>query len=183
MLNGIFAIILLIILSPVFLIVGIIIFLDDGFPVFFSQTRVGRFNKPFQIFKFRTMKNGIPDIPTHLVENPDELKLNSGPFLRKLSLDELPQLINIIKGEMVFVGPRPSLYNQNDLNDLRNQNGVEKLMPGITGWAQVNGRDELEIPKKVEFDTFYLLNKSVLLDAKIIFMTIFKVLNSTNVTH
>ena len=129
------------------------------------------------------MKKNIPDIPTHLVKNPQQFYTRSGPFLRKFSIDELPQLINIIKGDMVFVGPRPALHNQVDLAELRTKVGVHKLIPGVTGWAQINGRDELSIPKKVEFDKYYLENKSIFLDIKILILTVLKVVKLQGVSH
>ena len=127
------------------------------------------------------MKKDTPDIPTHLVEDPSSLFTKSGPFLRKFSLDELPQLFNILKGQMTFIGPRPALYNQEDLKDLRTECGVHTLTPGVTGWAQVNGRDELSIPNKVKMDVYYLKNKSVWLDIKILFLTLLKVLKADGV--
>ena len=129
------------------------------------------------------MKKDTPDIPTHLVEDPSSLFTKSGPFLRKFSLDELPQLFNILKGQMTFIGPRPALYNQEDLKDLRTECGVHTLTPGVTGWAQVNGRDELSIPNKVKMDVYYLKNKSVWLDIKILFLTLLKVIRLQGVSH
>ena len=149
MLNRIASLILLIILFPIFIIVGLLIFLQDGLPVFFKQKRVGVNYSFFYIYKFRTMKKDTPNVATHLLTNPEQYLLKIGALLRKLSLDELPNLINIIRGEMVFVGPRPALYNQDDLMALRVAAGVDKLIPGITGWAQVNGRDELSLEQKV----------------------------------
>jgi len=127
------------------------------------------------------MKKDTPDIPTHLVDDPSSLFTKSGPFLRKFSFDELPQLFNILKGDMTFIGPRPALYNQDDLIELRTQAGVDRLIPGVTGWAQVNGRDELSIPDKVKMDEYYLKNKSLWLDIKILFMTVFKVFKTEGV--
>ena len=129
------------------------------------------------------MKKNIQEIPTHLVKNPQQFYIRSGPFLRKLSIDELPQLINIIKGNMVFVGPRPALHNQDDLVELRTRGGVHMLMPGVTGWAQINGRDELSIIDKVQFDEYYLKNRSWYLDFKIIFLTLFRVFGMKGITH
>jgi len=183
MINRFIAVLLLFVLSPIFMITALIIIIDDGFPALYKQKRIGVNNSRFRVYKFRSMKKNIPDIPTHLVENPGSLYTNTGPLLRKFSIDELPQLINIIKGEMVFVGPRPALHNQNDLADLRTKAGVHKLMPGVTGWAQVNGRDELSIPDKVKMDTYYLENKSIMLDIKILFMTILKVIKLQGVSH
>ena len=127
------------------------------------------------------MKKDTPDIPTHLVNDSDSLYTAIGPFLRKYSIDELPQLINIVKGDMIFIGARPALYNQDDLNNLRTEAGVQVLTPGVTGWAQVNGRDELSIPDKVKMDIYYLENQSLWLDIKILFMTIFKVFKTEGV--
>ena len=183
MINRLIAVLLLFVLSPIFMITALIIIIDDGFPALYKQKRIGVNNSRFRVYKFRSMKKNIPDIPTHLVENPGSLYTNTGPLLRKFSIDELPQLINIIKGEMVFVGPRPALHNQNDLADLRTKAGVHKLMPGVTGWAQVNGRDELSIPDKVKMDTYYLENKSIMLDIKNLFMTILKVIKLQGVSH
>ena len=135
MINRIIGFLLFILLSPFFLIVALIIFIDDGLPAFYKQKRIGKNNAKFTVFKFRTMKKDIPEIPTHLVKDPQQFYTRSGPFLRKLSIDELPQLINIIKGDMVFVGPRPALHNQDDLVELRTRVGVHELMPGVTGWA------------------------------------------------
>ena len=129
------------------------------------------------------MKKDAPDIATHLVKDGASLYTSIGPFLRKFSFDELPQLINIVKGDMTFIGPRPALYNQDDLIELRTKAGVETLLPGITGWAQVNGRDELSIPDKVKMDIYYLENQSLWLDIKIIFMTVLKVFKTEGVSH
>lgn len=177
------ALISLIILSPVFLIVSLLIKVESKGPVFFKQERIGKDNVNFMIYKFRSMRTDTPDVATHLLDNPDIFITKIGKFLRKTSLDELPQLINIVKGEMLFVGPRPALYNQYDLKDLRTEKGVHMLYPGITGWAQINGRDELEIPDKVEFDRQYLRNRSVLLDIRIIFMTLLKVFKSEGIVE
>ena len=155
--------------------------LDDGLPIFFKQKRVGLNNVHFWIYKFRTMKKDAPDIATHLVKDGTSLYTSIGPFLRKFSLDELPQLMNILKGDMTFIGPRPALYNQDDLIDLRSKAGVHHLKPGVTGWAQVNGRDELSIPDKVKMDEYYLKNKSLWLDIKILFLTLLKVFKAEGV--
>jgi len=183
MISRIIGLILFILLSPIFLIIPLIIYIDDGFPALYKQKRIGKNNSRFWVYKFRSMKKNISDIPTHLIKNPSSLYTITGPILRKFSIDELPQLINIIKGEMVFVGPRPALHNQADLADLRTKAGVHKLNPGVTGWAQINGRDELSIPDKVKMDTYYLKNKSVLLNIKIIFLTILKVIKFQGVSH
>ena len=182
MISQMISLLALIIISPFLLIISAIIVIDDGFPIFFKQKRIGINNNQFWVYKFRTMNKDTPDIPTHLVKDSYLLYTRSGPIFRKLSIDELPQLINVLKGDMVFIGPRPALYNQNDLVELRTRAGVQKLMPGITGWAQVNGRDDLSIQKKVEMDIFYKNNKSYLLDLKIIFLTVIKVFQSKGVT-
>ena len=183
MISRIAALILLTILSPIFIIVGLLIFLQDGFPVFFKQKRVGVNYSFFFIYKFRTMKKDTPNLATHLLSNPEQYLLKIGALLRKLSLDELPNLINIIKGEMVFVGPRPALYNQDDLMALRVAAGVDKLIPGITGWAQVNGRDELSLEQKVALEKEYLAKKSLFIDFQILIKTFTNVLGSKGVTH
>jgi len=183
MLNRLFALILLIILFPIFIIVAVAILIEDGFPILFSQKRVGKNYTFFQIYKFRSMKKNTPNVATHLLTNPENYLLKIGGYLRKLSLDELPNLINIIKGEMVFVGPRPALYNQDDLMALRVTAGVDKLKPGITGWAQINGRDEISIKTKVDLEREYLVKKSYLFDIKIILKTFANVLFSKGVTH
>ena len=133
--------------------------------------------------KFRTMRVDAPAVATHLLKNPDSYLTPIGSFLRKSSLDELPQLLSILKGDMSFVGPRPALFNQNDLIDLRTQYGVEKLIPGLTGWAQINGRDELPIPRKVALDLEYLQRQSIYFDIEILFKTFMKVLRRDNVKH
>ena len=183
MLDRIAALFFLILLSPVFLLVSLLIYFEDGFPVFFQQKRVGIYSSFFQIYKFRTMKKGTPNVATHLLDNPAQYLLRIGGFLRKLSLDELPNLINILKGEMVFVGPRPALYNQDDLMALRVEAGVDQLKPGITGWAQINGRDEISIEEKVAYEKEYLERKSFLFDWQIIIKTFANVILSNGVTH
>lgn len=183
MFNRLFALILLIILSPIFIIVALSIYVEDGFPVFFSQKRVGINYSFFNIYKFRTMKKNTPNVATHLLDNPAQYLFKLGGLLRKLSLDELPNLINIIKGEMVFVGPRPALYNQDDLMAFRVATGVSKLKPGITGWAQINGRDDISIAKKVQLEQEYLNKKSFLFDIEIVIKTFTNVLFSKGVSH
>ena len=183
MFNRIAAFFLLIILLPIFLLVGFLIYLQDGLPVFFKQKRVGVNYSFFYIYKFRTMKKDTPNVATHLLTNPEQYVLKIGALLRKLSLDELPNLINIIRGEMVFVGPRPALYNQDDLMALRVAAGVDKLIPGITGWAQVNGRDDLSLEQKVALEKEYLLKKSLTVDFQILVKTFTNVLFSKGVTH
>jgi O-antigen biosynthesis protein WbqP len=183
MLNRLFALFLLIILSPLFLIVALVILFEDGFPVFFKQRRVGINYTFFNIYKFRSMKKNTPNVATHLLDKPEQYLLKIGMFIRKISLDELPNLINIIKGEMVFVGPRPALYNQDDLMEFRVATGVDKLKPGITGWAQINGRDEISIAEKVKLEQEYLSKKSFLFDLKILVKTFTNVLFSKGVSH
>jgi O-antigen biosynthesis protein WbqP len=183
MLSRLFALFLLILFLPIFILVTIAILIEDGFPIFFSQKRVGINYTFFKIYKFRSMKKNTPNVATHLLENPEQYLLKIGKFIRKTSLDELPNLINIIKGDMVFVGPRPALYNQDDLMALRVATGVSKLKPGITGWAQINGRDEISIPDKVKLEQEYLYKKSMLLDIEIIIKTFTNVLFSKGVSH
>jgi O-antigen biosynthesis protein WbqP len=183
MFNRLFAIVILIVLSPIFLIIALAILIEDGYPFFFNQKRVGINYSFFNIYKFRSMKKNTPNVATHLLINPDQYLLKIGKFIRKTSLDELPNLINIIKGEMVFVGPRPALYNQDDLMEFRVATGVSKLKPGITGWAQINGRDEISVAKKVQLEQEYLYKKSFLFDIEILIKTITNVLFSRGVSH
>jgi len=183
MFNRIFALIVLLILSPIFLAVALAILIEDGSPIFFKQKRVGVNYTFFYIYKFRSMKKNTPNVATHLLENPASYLLKIGRVLRKLSLDELPNLINIINGEMVFVGPRPALYNQDDLMALRVAAGVDKLKPGITGWAQINGRDEISIEEKVALEKEYLERKSIWFDLVIVMKTFTSVLFSKGVAH
>jgi len=171
MMNKLLALLMLIGLSPVFLIIALLIFLDDGFPIFFKQKRVGKDYTFFTLYKFRTMKKNTPNVATHLLENPEQYLLKIGKTLRKLSLDELPNLINIIKGDMGFVGPRPALYNQDDLMQLRIKAGVDTLLPGLTGWAQINGRDEISLEEKVALEKEYKERKSFQFDVEIFFKT------------
>ena len=183
MFNRITALFLLIIVSPIIFIIGFVIFIEDGLPIFFTQKRVGINYTFFKIYKFRSMKKNTPNVATHLLENPDQYLLKIGKFIRKTSLDELPNLINIVKGEMVFVGPRPALYNQDDLMNFRVATGVSKLKPGITGWAQINGRDEISIAQKVLLEQEYLYKKSFLFDLEILVKTFTNVLFSKGVSH
>lgn len=152
-------------------------------PVLYWSDRVGRHNRIFKMPKFRSMRIDTPAVATHLLQNPEQWLTPMGAFLRKSSLDELPQLLSILKGDMSFVGPRPALFNQNDLIALRTEKGVHELVPGLTGWAQVNGRDELPIPQKVQLDVVYLERRSLLFDMKIIWMTAVKVLARDGVSH
>jgi O-antigen biosynthesis protein WbqP len=182
-LNRLIAILILILLSPIFLLVAFAIYIEDGYPIFFTQKRVGIDYSFFKIYKFRSMKKDTPNVATHLLTNPDQYLLKIGKFIRKTSLDELPNLINIIKGEIVFVGPRPALYNQDDLMWYRVATGVSKLKPGITGWAQINGRDEISIPQKVQLEQEYLMKKSFLFDIEICIKTFTNVIFRKGVTH
>ena len=181
--NRVIAVIMFLVLSPIFLVVALAIFIEDGSPIFFKQKRVGINYTFFSIYKFRSMKKNTPNVATHLLENPASYLLRIGGVLRKLSLDELPNLINIVKGEMVFVGPRPALYNQDDLMALRVAAEVDKLKPGITGWAQINGRDEISIEAKVALEKEYLERKSVWFDLGIVVRTFTSVLFSKGVAH
>src|SRR5450759_4348632 len=162
------------------LLVAVLVRLSSKGPVLYWSARVGRDNVIFQMPKLRSMQTGTPALPTHLLNDPLSYLTPIGSFLRQSSLDELPQLWSIIKGDMSFVGPRPALYNQYDLIELRSHNGVQALLPGLTGWAQINGRDELPIAQKVALDTEYLKKQSFWLDMKIILMTGFRVLKRDN---
>lgn len=174
----------LIILSPVFLIIIIAIKIDSKGPILFKQKRVGKNKKYFNILKFRTMKIDTPkDTPTHLLKNADSYITKVGKFLRKTSLDELPQIINILKGEMSIVGPRPALWNQDDLIAERDKYHANDVVPGLTGWAQVNGRDELAIPVKAKFDGEYVEKMSLGFDIKIFFKTIINVFKHDGVVE
>lgn len=172
----------IVLLAPIFFIVALLIELDDPGPVFFKQKRVGIHKNYFQILKFRTMKISTPkDCPTHMLTNPDQFITRVGKFLRKSSLDELPQLFNIFKGEMSIIGPRPALWNQEDLIIERDKYGANDIMPGLTGWAQINGRDELSIVVKAKFDGEYVERRSIIFDIEIFIKTIFSVLRSKGV--
>ena len=174
----------LVILAPVFLIIAVVIKLDDPGPVFFRQKRVGAGKSQFYMLKFRTMKTSTPrDTPTHLLENPEQYLTRWGKFLRKSSLDEIIQTVHIFSGRMSIVGPRPALWNQFDLIAERDKYGANDIRPGLTGWAQVNGRDELPISVKAKFDGEYARNISFKTDCRCFFMTIFKVLRSDGVVE
>lgn len=167
---------------PMVLVALAVAFTSRG-PILYWSSRVGRNNTLFQMPKFRTMRTDTPAVATHLLTNPADYLTPIGSFLRKSSLDELPQLWSIFQGNMSFVGPRPALFNQQDLIALRTQYGIERLVPGLTGWAQINGRDELPIPQKVAFDLEYLQRQSLRFDIKIIFLTFLKVIRRDNVVH
>ncbi len=163
----------LVVLSPVLIICAFIIKHEDKGPVFFSQKRFGIHKKKFMIYKFRSMKIGAPcDVPTHLLENPEPYLMECGKFMRKYSLDELPQIINILKGDMSIVGPRPALWNQEDLIAERDKYGANDIKPGLTGWAQINGRDELEISEKARLDGEYVKRESFMFDLMCMFRTV-----------
>lgn len=174
---------LAIVLALPILVVAIVVRLTSSGPALYWSNRVGRSNITFKMPKFRTMQVGTPAVATHLLSDSAQYLTPVGSFLRKSSLDELPQLWSILVGDMSFVGPRPALFNQNDLIDLRTQNGVDRLVPGLTGWAQVNGRDELSIPIKVQFEVEYLQKQSFWFDMKILGLTFVKVLRGAGVSH
>jgi O-antigen biosynthesis protein WbqP len=171
-----------VLLVPI-LVIAILVRLTSRGNALYWSDRVGVGNKIFKMPKFRTMRIETPAVATHLLKDPDVYLTPIGPFLRKSSLDELPQLWSVLQGDMSFVGPRPALFNQDDLIALRTEKGVHRLIPGITGWAQVNGRDDLPIPEKVEYDEYYLKNKSFLMDLKILWMTFLNVLKAEGVKH
>lgn len=165
------------------LLVAVAVKLTSRGPMLYWSSRVGRWNRRFEMPKFRTMECGAPVVATHLLSNPDAYLTPIGGFLRKSSLDELPQLISILRGELTFVGPRPALFNQDDLIALRTERGIHELVPGLTGWAQINGRDELPIPAKVALDEHYLRHRSIGLDLRILLLTPFKVFRGEGVSH
>ena len=173
-----------VVLIPVSAIIAIVIFIDDPGPIFFKQKRFGKDKKLFWLYKFRSMKVKTPDVPTHLLSNSDEYITRVGRFIRKTSLDEIPQIyFNILRGNMSIVGPRPALWNQDDLIAERDKYGANNVMPGLTGWAQINGRDELDIPVKASFDGEYVRNMSFAFDCKCFFGTFKAVLKSDGVVE
>jgi len=174
--------ILVLLLAPM-LLIAIAVYLSSKGPALYWSDRVGKNNKIFKMPKFRSMLIDTPAVATHLLDSPDVYLSPIGGFLRSTSLDELPQLFSVLKGDMSFVGPRPALFNQEDLIVLRKEKGVDKLLPGITGWAQVNGRDELSIPDKVALDVEYLNRQSFWFDMKILWMTFLKVMKRDGVSH
>lgn len=181
-LDFIISLIALVILSPIFLIIALWIKLNSKGPVFFRQKRIGQNKEIFEIYKFRSMRTDTPaDMPTHMLTDPEAFITSSGKFLRKTSLDELPQLINIVKGEMAIIGPRPALWNQYDLIEERDKYGANDILPGLSGWAQINGRDELEIPIKAKLDGDYMENMSLIFDIKCLLGTVSSVLRSEGV--
>ena len=178
-----FGVILLLSLLIVMLVISIVIRLTSKGPLLYWSDRIGKNNKIFKMPKFRSMLIDTPAMATHLLDNPDSYLSSIGSFLRSSSLDELPQLFSVLKGDMSFVGPRPALYNQDDLITLRSEKSVDKLLPGITGWAQVNGRDKLSIHDKVALDAEYLDRQSFWFDMKILWMTFLKVIKRDGVSH
>lgn len=181
--NIILAFVALLIFSIPFGIVWILVKLTSPGPAIYWSKRIGKGNLIFLMPKFRTMRIDTPQVATHLLANGQNYLTPVGSFLRKSSLDELPQLWSVLKGDMNLVGPRPALFNQDDLKELRTKLGIHKIAPGVTGWAQINGRDELPIPEKVQFDKDYLDRRSILFDVKIIILTIYKVLKRSNIQH
>ena len=182
-----FDILLGLIIAPIIiapsLIIALLVKITSKGPILFWSKRIGVNNEIFLMPKFRTMKQGTPDVATHLLKDPNQFLTSIGAFLRRTSLDEIPQLISIFKGDMSFVGPRPALFNQEDLIELRAIKGLDKLKPGLTGWAQVNGRDELSISAKVKFDSEYLKRKSFSFDMYIIWLTFLRLLKKNGVSH
>ena len=176
-------IMILVLLATLMLIIAVAVRLTSKGSALYWSDRVGKSNNIFNMPKFRSMLIDTPAVATHLLDNPDVYLSPIGGFLRRSSLDELPQLLSVLKGDMSFVGPRPALYNQDDLITLRKEKGVDKLLPGITGWAQVNGRDELSIPDKVALDVEYLNRKSFWFDIKILWMTFLRVVKRDGVSH
>jgi len=179
----ILAIFLFLVLLISLLLIAVLVIITSKGPALYWSERIGKNNKIFKMPKFRSMLTDTPAVATHLLDNPDAYLSPIGGFLRRSSLDELPQLFSVLKGDMSFVGPRPALYNQDDLVALRTKKGVDRLLPGITGWAQVNGRDELSIPDKVALDVEYLDRQSFWLDMKILWMTFLKVIKRDGVSH
>jgi O-antigen biosynthesis protein WbqP len=177
------ALILMIIMALPIAVIAILVKLTSPGPAIYRSARVGKDNKSFIMPKFRTMFKDSPEVATHLLQNAENYITPFGSFLRCTSLDELPQLWSVLKGDMSFVGPRPALYNQDDLIQLRTKKEISRLTPGITGWAQINGRDDISIPVKVSYDEYYLKNQSFFLDVKILWKTFFKVIREEGVFH
>lgn len=177
------SLILIIILSPLFLLLSLIVLIDAGSPVIFRQYRVGKDNKLFYIYKFRTMRRGVRNVATAELTDSEKYITKSGRVLRKTSLDELPQLVNVLRGDMSFVGPRPLIPEEKEIRALRKEYNVYSVRPGITGWAQINGRDSLSIEEKALFDKEYIDKQSVLFDIKILFRTVLVVLKRENIAE
>ena len=181
--SRIIALLLFIIFIPIYFLTGLIIIFDSGFPILIKQKRNGMNNIPFDMFKFRTMVKNTPTVATKDLNNPIKSITRTGRLLRKLSVDEIPQLYNIIKGDMNFIGPRPVILNEKNLLALRTREGLHKYKPGVTGYAQINGRDLIDYNTKVEYDKYYFNNKSFALKVKIIFFTIINVFVQKDITH
>ena len=181
--DSFFSLILIIPISLISVIIGILIKISSKGPVLYWSDRIGKNSRIFKMPKFRSMLINTPAVATHLLDNPDACLSPIGGFLRRTSLDELPQLISVLKGDMSFVGPRPALFNQDDLIALRSEKGVDKLLPGITGWAQVNGRDVLSVTDKVDLDEVYMQRQSFWFDIKILWITFLKVVERDGVSH
>ena len=164
-------------------LIALLVKMTSKGPALYWSDRIGKDNNIFKMPKFRTMMMGAPVVATHLLTAPDQYLTSFGKILRKFSLDEMPQIFSVLKGDMSFVGPRPALYNQDDLIELRTKKGVHKLVPGITGWAQVNGRDDLPIPVKVEFDEYYLKHRSLAFDLRTLFLTGYRVIDRKGIQH
>lgn len=179
----VFGLFIFVVLGLPMALIAILVRATSRGPALHWSQRIGQNNVIFLMPKFRSMEINTPQVATHLLNNPQSFLTPIGDFIRKSSLDELPQILSVLKGDMSLVGPRPALFNQDDLVALRTSVNVHTLKPGITGWAQINGRDEIPIPDKVKFDEFYLKNQSLFFDLKIIFLTVFKVLAAKNVTH
>ena len=177
------SLIILLLFFPLYLLIFFLIWFKDGVPVIHWSKRVGRKRKIFSMPKFRTMSFNSPDVATHLLKNFEDYITPNGKFLRKSSLDELPQIWSVLLGEMSIVGPRPALHNQDKLTELREKNYILEFKPGITGWAQINGRDNVSILKKVELDKYYCSNWSIYLDIKIILLTIYKIFKKDDISH
>ena len=177
------ALILIILLSPLIILLSIVVKVTSKGPILYWSNRVGKDNKLFMMPKYRTMTIDTPAMATHLLKNPQSFYTPFGKFLRQSSLDEIPQLISIIRSEMKFIGPRPALFNQSDLIKLRTEKGIQKLKPGVTGWAQINGRDDISIEEKVKLDYEYLNNMSLRNDISILWNTVIKVVKKDSITH
>ncbi len=177
------ALILSLLFAGPILLIAVCVKIASPGPALYWSDRIGLNNSIFRMPKFRTMRTDTPAVATHLLSNPDAFITPVGRFLRKTSLDELPQLYSILKGDMSFVGPRPALFNQDDLIALRTEQGIHRLVPGLTGWAQINGRDELPIPEKVSYDKYYLKHCSFFFDMKILLRTLLKVVKKEGVSH
>ncbi len=183
MLSRIIALLFILLLSPLYLFISIVIFLGNGRPIFITQNRTLIGKKNIRLYKFRTMKIGTPDKASRLLSGPEKYILSTGKVLRQWSLDELPQLFNVFKGEMNFIGPRPLLENERDVFKMRIDKNIIEIEPGITGWAQVNGRDNITNEERVEYDYFYMKNRSIIFDFKILVMTFIKTILRKDISH